>query len=46
MILLRKGTAVQNQAIWVKIAVLRGELRVVWLLGTWMLQGSLPSPVL
>jgi len=46
MILLRKGTAVQYHVICVKIAVLRGELRAIWLLGTWSLQGSLLSPVL
>ena len=46
MILLGKDTLKQNHVIEVKFAVLWGELRAGWLLGTSKFQGILPSPLL
>jgi len=46
MMLLRKGTLIQNYVIEVKVAVLLGEHRAVWLTDASTFQGSLPSPIL
>jgi len=41
MILLRKSTVMQNHEIEVNVAVLWGEHRAVWLIGTSRFQGSI-----
>jgi len=46
MTLLRKSTAMVNQVTEVNVTVLWGEHSAVWLIGIWIIQGSLTTPVL
>jgi len=45
MNILRKSTVMLNHVIEVKVTVLWGEHRAVWLIGTWMLLRSLLSQI-
>ena len=46
MTLLRKNTAMVTQVTEVNVTVLWDEHSAVWLIGIWIIQGSLTTPVL